>query len=161
MATQEQGAWVFRVLGVWTSTDTAGSGAAPQAPATPGKKLPPGELLALFRDAKDEVDIGLNKLQAALRATEDEDLIRIADYGMYGMTNGEGVGLMKALFELRGATPDRQEAASKAARAAASAYKAAVFKHVLVDLVDRNPFGVEVGIKAKLGPALDTIANAA
>lgn len=127
----------------------------------PGAHTPAAELLARFVSAKEEVDSGLTRLQAALRDTGDEDLIRIADLGMYGMTNGGGVGLMKALLDLRGATPDRQEALSKAAREAALAYKAAVFKHVLVDLVDDNPWGVDVGIKAKLGPALDAIAQAA
>ncbi len=119
------------------------------------------DLLALFRDTKEDVDAGLSKLQEAMRATQDEDMIRIADLGMYGMTDGEGVGLMKALFELRGATGDKRATAAKAARDAAAAYKAAVFKHVLVDLVDANPYGVPVGIRAKLGPALDTIATTA
>ncbi len=122
---------------------------------------PSADLLALFRDAREEVDAGLNKLQEAMRGTQDADMIRIADLGMYGMTDGEGVGLLKALMDLRGAAPEQRAASSRAARAAAAAYKAAVFKHVLVDLVDANPFGIAVGIKAKLGPALDTIAATA
>lgn len=167
MATQDQGAWVYRVLGVWTAVGDAPQGAEPHtAPATPGSTAPapeghlaPAELLALFRDAKEEVDTGLNELQKKMRETENEDMIRVADYGMYGMTSGEGVGLMKALFDLRAAAPDRRDAMAKAARDAAAAYKAAVFKHKLVDLVDRNPFGVKVGIKVRLGAALDTIAR--
>jgi hypothetical protein len=119
------------------------------------------ELLALFRDAKETVDAGINRLQAAMRDTQNEDLVRIADIGMYGMTNGEGVGLMKALMELRGAAPERREALAKATRDAAVAYKQAVFGHKLVDLVDNNPWDVPVGIKATLGPALDIIATAA
>jgi hypothetical protein len=122
---------------------------------------PSADLLALFRDAKEEVDTGLTALQEAMRGTQDEDLIRIADLGIYGMTDGKGVGLMKALMDLRGAAPEQRAASSRQARDAAAAYKAAVFKHVLVDLVDANPFGIPVGIKAKLGPALDTIATTA
>jgi hypothetical protein len=136
-------------------------GTSPQPGPQPSELTPAAELLARFVSAKEGVDTGLSRLQSALRDSGDEDLIRIADLGMHGMTDGEGVGLMKALIELRGATPDRQEAMSKAAREAALAYKAAVFKHVLVDLVDDNPWGVEVGIQAKLGPALDAIAQAA
>jgi len=152
MATQEQAAWVQRVLGI---------GAAMATPAVPAAKMPAAELLALFQDSKDEVDMGLSRLQAEMRNSDDVDLIRIAAYGMFGMTYGEGVGLMKALFELRAATPVQQPAALAAAAEAASVYKKKVFEHKLIDLVDRNPFGVEVGIKAKLGAALDTIANAA
>jgi hypothetical protein len=133
-----------------------------KGPATGGQTaIPPDKLLALFRDAKDDVDSGLNKLQEALRATGDADLLRIAEYGLYGMTDGAGVGLMKALFNLQAAKPDTRDALYAAARAAAEAYRTAVFADEAVDLVDNNPFGVEVGIKSKLGPALDAIANAA
>jgi hypothetical protein len=126
----------------------------------PGTHRPAEDLLTLFRDAKETVDTGLSQLQTAMRDTGNEDLVRIADIGMYGMTNGEGVGLMKALMELRGAPPGRRDGQAKAARDAAAAYKQAVFSHKLVDLVDDNPWGVQVGIKATLGPALDAIAAA-
>ena len=131
------------------------------AATSPTPNEPPPDLLALFRDAKEEVDEGFNKLQAAMRGTEDEDMIRIAELGMYGMTDGAGVGLMKALMELRGASPDRRAALGKAARDAAAAYKAAVLGHVLVDLVDANPFGITVGLQTRLVSALDTIATTA
>lgn len=159
MATDQQNDWVTRVLG-FSITDQTASAQAGRRASAPGR-MPARELLALFRDAKDEVDEALNKLADAMRATGDVDFVRIADYGMYGMTNGQGVGLMKALLELQSATPDTQESLSKAARDAASRYKAVVFSHKLADLVDANPFSVPVGLKAKLGPALDTIASAA
>jgi len=140
----------------------AGAGSNPAPTAAPGGgPVPNGdELLALFRDAKEEVDAGISKLQEALRATEDVDFIRIAEYGIYGMTNGEGVGLMKALIDFRKASAEQQGPLLQAVRSAAVAYKAAVFKHPLADLVDENPFGVSVGMKALLGPALDRIAAA-
>jgi hypothetical protein len=146
-----------RAAGAATATTpTPASGPA----ATP-KATPATDFLAVFRDAKDEVDAGLDKLAHALRQTGDVDMIRIADFGLNGLTDGQGVGLMKALFDLRAASPDRREAFAKAARDAAAAYKAAVFADKVVDLVDANPFGIEVGIRSKLGPALDTIAKAA
>ena len=138
----------------------AGLGHAVSPAPAPAQAASPADLLALFRDAKEDVDSGITQLQAELRATDDVDLIRIADYGLYGMTNGEGVGLMKALLDLRGAPPDQIEPMTQAARDAAVAYKAAVFRHPLADLVDENPFGVTVGLRAKLGPALDRIAAA-
>jgi hypothetical protein len=142
--------------------DHAGRAAnQPDGAATQARTAPGTDFLAVFRDAKEEVDEGLNKLARALRETRDVDLVRIADYGLYGMTEGQGVGLMKALLDLKAASPDRREALAKDARAAAAAYKAAVFADKAVDLVDANPFGIEVGIRAKLGTALDTIATAA
>ena len=45
-------------------------------------------------------------------------------------------------------------------REAAVAYKAAVLSDKIVDLIDANPFGVKVDIKATLGSALDRIASA-
>lgn len=135
--------------------DAGGAGGA-----RAGSAVDPDELLATFRDAKDDVDAGLNKLGAALRATGDVDMLQIADYGLFGMTEGGGVGLLKALFDLRGAGPERREAALQAARQAAAKYRAAVLSDGIVDLVDANPFGVEVGIKSKLVAALDKIASA-
>jgi len=148
MPSQEQTAWIARVLGV-----------SLRPPST--ARMPAGELLAQFRDAKEAVDSGITKLQAALRDTGDEDLVRVAEYGLYGMTGGQGVALMKALMELRTAPQDKQDAMAKAARQAATAYKAAVVEHALADLIDDNPFGVDVGIQARLGPVLDTIIRAA
>ena len=149
MATEEQNTWTARVLG-YSST-----------PKAPGARLSPDELLIIFRDAKEEVDPSISKLQSEMRATGDVDLIRIADYGMFGMTSGQGVGLMTALIDYRAAPPEKRDAAMKAVRDAAVAYKTAVWGHKLVDLVDENKLGVTVGIKSKLGPALDTIASAA
>ncbi len=149
MPTEAESAWVARVLGIEAGTDSSA-----------GKDPQPSDLLALFRDAKDEVDAALERLRGALRDTEDEDLIRIADLGLFGMTDGEGVGLMKALFEWRAASPEQRAARAKAAAAAAKAYKDKVFAHKLAGLVEANPFGVPVGLKSRLGPALDAIARA-
>jgi hypothetical protein len=138
--------------------------ATPGAPQAGGKQQMGDDLLATFRDAKDEVDAGLNKLQEALRETEDPDMLRIAELGLYGLTGERGltVGLTRALLDLRSAAPDARAAKMKAARDAATAYKTAVLAEgAMVDLVDKNPFNVTVGIRSKLVAALDTIANAA
>jgi hypothetical protein len=127
----------------------------------PAEPHDPDEFLTLFRDAKDEVDAGLERLRGALLATGDDEMARIAEHGVYGMTNGGGVDLMKVLFDLYGTPKDEAGPKLDAARQAAAAYKAAVFADGTIDLVDNNPFGVEVGFRAKLTPVLDMIANAA
>lgn len=132
----------------------AGASTAPRPAATED----PAALMTLWQNAKDAVDTGLNKLSAALRSEGDPDLDRIAELGLFGMTNGTGVGLNKALLEYRGAPPEKRPSAGKALRDAALAYKNAVFAHPLADMVDDNPWGVEVALRAKLGAALDTIA---
>ena len=145
MGSEVQDAWVARVLGVVMGSQATPAGADE-------------DYLALFRDAKDAVDVGLSKLADSMRETEDEDFIRIADRGLYGLTNGEGVGLMKALFEVQRAPADQRGNAISKMRGTAAAYKKAVFDHPLSALVDENPFGVEVGLRSKLGAALDKLA---
>lgn len=77
---------------------------------------------------------------------------------MLSVADREGAGLMTALFELSAAGPEQMAAGVEAARKAAVVIRKAAMGRVLMDLVDRNPFGVEVGIRAKLGGALDWIA---
>lgn len=148
MANTEQNTWVSRVLGV--------SAAAPLTPSPT-----PGELLVQFRDAKEAVDAGIARLQAALRDTGDEDLVRVAEYGLYGMGGGQGGRLVTTLMDLRAAPQNKHEATAKAARQAAAAYKAAVLGHPLAELLDANPFGVDVGLQARLAPVLETIMHVA
>jgi hypothetical protein len=143
--------------------DQTGEQATVAAQSSNGQQPNGDDLLTTFRDAKEEVDAALNKLQAALQETGNPDMVRIAEFGLYGLTGagGQGVGLMRALLALRAATPDKREAMAKAASGAAAAYKAALLSDTaLIDLVDQNPFNVPVGIRSKLVAALDLIANA-
>ena len=118
-------------------------------------------LLALWQDAKDEVDAGINQLVAALRAEKDPDLDQIADRGLIGVTGGNTVKLMAAFLELRGATAETRPKAAGVLRKAAESYRSTVFAHPLIDLIDNNPWGVQVGMKSRLEPVLDTIIREA
>ena len=68
-----------------------------------------GDVRAIWRDAKDAVDDGLNRLAAELRTYEDPDLERIADFGLFGLGTGENVALNKALIEFSGVRPGAGE----------------------------------------------------
>lgn len=134
--------WVSRVLGV-PMPDPAGG------PATP--------LLPLWLDAKDDVDARLGRLQGALRGFGDPDLDRIAEYGLNGVTGTRSVGLMVALREAD--APGADGRARRKAADAISAYRSFLDDSDVVQLIDSNPFGIEVGLKTTLGRALDTIAR--
>jgi hypothetical protein len=136
--------WIRRVLGVSVSTPTA----------TPG---PRAKLLPIWIDAKEEVDAGIAKLQNALRATGDQDLEQIAKFGLYGATEGESVQLMVALREADSGQAD----ALKKVVAAVHDYQAFLDGAVIVDLIEDNPFGVEVPLRKRLGAALSELEQLA
>lgn len=146
-ASGSQADWVKRVLGL----DLA-------ARATPPRQEP-ADLNAIWRDAKEATDQQLNVLAGKLRATGDPDLVRIADFGLFGIGGGRGinVALRKALLEYGVAAPERRPAAARQVRKAVADYRTAITGNPGVALIDRNPFGVTVGLGPRLGAALDRI----
>lgn len=82
--------WVKRVLGIEITVIATVSGA--QGSTGPRPKLTP-----IWGDAKEEVDAGISRLQAALRETGDDDLEQIAEFGLFGASDGENVALTVAL----------------------------------------------------------------
>jgi len=153
VANEEQNAWVKRVLGV----DTGAFAAPPGSPELNAAEVDPG---ALWREAKEATDERLNILASKLRNTGDPDLVRIADYGLFGISNGGkgiNVALNKAMFEYVAAVGDRRAQAAAKLRKAAQDYRATLASNEAVKLVDNNPFGVDVAVLATLGAALDRI----
>ena len=141
MATNEQSKWVERVLGV----------AMPMAAPPSG---PRAKLLPVWIDAKEDVDAGIGKLQAALKATQDEDLQQIVEYGLYGATTGQAVRLMAAL---RDADASNDPAMLKKLGGAVASYREFLAGAPIVDLIEDNPFGVTVPLRRVLGGALDEL----
>lgn len=143
MATVEQAAWVARVLGV-----KAG-------PArTPG---PWTKLLPIWRDAKETIDGDITKLQAALKATNDDDLQQIAEYGLYGATTGEAVQLMAALRDAD-AKDGAPETLGKLAGAVED-YREFLDGAPIVALLEKNSWQ-NVPMRRVLGKALDELERA-
>jgi hypothetical protein len=132
-------AWVARVLGVRIPE--------PKNDGTP--------LLPLWLEAKEQVDGAIGRLQGTLRGFDDPDLTRIAEFGLNGITGRASVGLMVALREADTAGAD-QQARKKLAEAVAS-YRSFLDGSPTVALIDDNPFGVSVSLRATLGGALDAI----
>ncbi len=126
------------------------------------KQLETADPAEIWRDAKDTVDEQLNKLAERLRKTGDVDLIRIADFGLFGITAGGGanVALAKALLQYRGAAGAGRGAAADGVRKAVDGYRSVVQQSAVVRLIDKNPFGVPASVAATLGQAFDRIERA-
>lgn len=146
MPTNEQSKWVERVLGVAMPQSVNLAASAPSGPRP--------KLLPLWIDAKEDVDAGIGNLQAALKATQDEDLLQIVEYGLYGATTGQAVRLMAAL---RDADASNDPAALKKLSGAVASYREFLAGAPIVDLIEDNPFGVTVPLRRVLGGALDEL----
>ncbi len=138
----ETSAWVVRVLGIDVSDGTRPGG--DQA-----------RLLPIWTDAKEEIDAGIGQLQQVLSGSERPGLRLIAEYGLIGLTQRENVGMIVALRNFDAdpaAEPARQQAIS-----AAQAFRAVLATHPVMKLLEDNPFGVALPVRARLGGALDAI----
>ncbi len=135
--------WISRVLGF----DLGAGKTAGPAP----------KLLPIWIDAKERVDVSIGKLQDALRAAADDDLNQIAEFGPYGVTEGESVRLMVALREAdSGAEGGRAKVLD-----AVDDYRDVLDGAPIVDLLENNAFGVVVPLRKTLGAALSELERLA
>lgn len=141
-----QDAWVRRVLGAALATAQAevssGARSSDQSPAVQ------------WRDAREEVGAQIARLQDAMRGTDHPVLKRIADRGLNAITGRLQVGLQVALMEL-----DRPDAggAAQTARAALADMRGFLQSDRIVPLLEANPLGVAVSIRAPLTAAIEAI----
>ena len=134
--------WLTGFLGIDIADEEAGSDVS---------------LLAIWLAAKETVDIGLGRLQAVLREFGDPELDQIAELGLNAVTDKSSVGLMVALREADAAGTDLA-ARARLAKAIQS-YRSFLKENTIVQLIDANPFGVSLSLKATLGGALDSLAR--
>jgi hypothetical protein len=140
----EQKAWVTRVLGFQGTPE-----------ATTGPDLP--KALAGWQAALERLDHQIAALQSVLRDAPDDDLQRIAEFGLNAMTMNHKVRLQAALID-GGAAPDQRIA--KLALTATDAFAAHLRDDPRIAACDSNPFGVAMSIQATLLPALGTLHTA-
>jgi hypothetical protein len=145
MADAKKTDWVSRTLGVQFQRRQPSAG-------------PREKLLPIWVDAKETVDAYITRLQEALREQEDEDLESIAEFGLYGVTTGQSVGLMAAL---RDADSSGSAQAYEKVQDAVEDYRDYLEGAPIVDLVEDNPFGVQVPLRGTLIPALDELERIA
>lgn len=165
--TDEQRIWVAHVLDIDFGDD---DGIEPEdeemeaeefeeissGPDKPALSVPRTPLLPIWIEAKEDLDTDIDTLQRKLRADGDEGLLRIAEYGLHKVTEGNSVRLMAAL---------RDADSAKSPEAVAKAYDAVqAFRTFLttpgVDVIEDNPVDVDVPVRRKLGKALDQLTSA-
>lgn len=138
-----QHAWIKRVLGV----DPKVSGGGGMADLS--------DALAAWRDALETVNGQVSDLQKVLRASPDDELHDIAEFGLNAMTGNYRIKLQAALLE----APDNPVKAAAASRLAGS-FAAHIAADKRIAASDANPFGVSMSIRATLGPALAALQKA-
>jgi hypothetical protein len=169
-ATNEQRAWIQRVLGLsfaamGTDEDETEDfeiedheiediSTEPEKPQL--LSIPKQPLLPIWVAAKVDLDGDIDKLQRALREDGDEGLLQIAEYGLHKVTEGNSVKLMVAL---RDADSAKNEKAIAKVYDAIQAFRAFLTNSESVDIIEDNPVDVYVPVRAKLGAALDQLAR--
>lgn len=117
--------------------------------------------LEVWTTAKEATDGAISALQARLGQIADPDLERIAKFGLNGITEGNQTALMKHLIEFRQSSGEARAKAAAALRNQAAAYRSFLQSSELVDLCEKNPFGVAVDLRGPLGSALAEIERLA
>lgn len=118
------------------------------------------EAKSTWQNAIDTVNGQLEKLAAALREANDEELKDIAEFGLNAVTNNHRVRLQAAMMDV-----DDAKAEALASKAARASNLVLDFRdHLEVDervqACDENPFDVTVTIRAELVPALTMLEEA-
>ncbi len=154
-ATNVQNAWVDRVLGY-------------RFVRSPTRRLvrkPPSAFISIrgreiWCATRAKAGAEISALCAHLSGTTDPELQRIATFGLNGATGKLSVSLLVALSEADAATVDQRPMALAKARDLIGEYRSFLQQNRLVRLLDENPFGVAVSIRATLGAALSEIDQA-
>ncbi len=155
MALDAKAAWVGRVLGIEVGNATPV--AAPFDEAAFRKDF--RAALDAWRAASDSVDAQINELRTVLRDTGDKDLLRIAEFGLNGITGTRKTGLLVALREIGGASGPNVIPLARKAVLAADAFRGFVQSDPRVRACDDYP-KIKTPIGPTLGRALGALAQA-
>ena len=129
----------------------AAANAGPAAAAKP---------LQVWLDAKDDANEQIGKLQTAMRSLRHPLFDRVADQGLNGITGRLQVGLQVALTEVDHASGTARAAAQTKARAVVADFRNFLTTDPVLPVLEKNPLGVKVTLRAGLGQALDAIDKA-
>ncbi|MCW1917490.1 hypothetical protein NX862_01860 [Rhodobacter sp. KR11] len=116
--------------------------------------------LPVWMAAREVADQDIDALQKALRGHKAPIFAKIADAGLHGITSGELTRMQAALMDLDRAAPaDRPKAAART-RAAMTQMRGFLDGNPGLALLERNPFGLTIGLRQTLGRALAQIETA-
>jgi hypothetical protein len=159
-------AWVTRVLGV---SVTAGADGAANAPLDKAMRGGPGDRarqaasakpLQTWADAKEAAGVQIGRLQAAVRGLDHPLFSLLADKGLNGITGRLQAGLQVALTEVESTEGAARNKAREKAHAAVADFRDFLRTDPVLPLVEDNPLGVTITLRADLGQALEVIEQA-
>lgn len=114
-------------------------------------------LLGIWEDAKAMADAGIEKLQVAMRASDEPAAQQVAEFGLLGFTEGRNTSLMRAFLEMRSAQGDAIEKSVEKLKVAAQDYRTFLSEHPAFQLFENNPLGIPVKVRGPLTQALQQI----
>lgn len=142
----KQDDWVQRVLGVPVPASGTVDMAALKTAAS------------ALNDAFVAVGQQIGELQSLLRASDDGDLRRIAEFGLNAMTANHRIKLQAALIDVTAGAP-APGVLQKAAGLAGN-FLRHLESDFRVSATDANPFGIKVAMRSTLGPPLRALQAA-
>ena len=156
--TDPKAEWVRRVLGITVGAARADAAPKPGAP-------PNGNTAARWQAARagwlaagEAADGQIAELQKVLRASGDDTLAEIAEFGLNGITGNLRVPLAAALIELGAGDPAAMQKAGPKALGIIGDYRKFLDTSEAIEVCDGNPFGAKVALRATLGGALQELA---
>jgi hypothetical protein len=144
----ERTRWVSRVLGI-----VPGDAVSPSR----GVETP---LQPIWADAADKATGELEQLQAAIRAMRTPTAAVVARKGIGGLIRRIRDGVGPSLVALDEAPVDKRAKMIEDARRGVSEMRAFVGSHPALPMLERNSFGIAVGVRATLSHALDELDKA-
>lgn len=115
--------------------------------------------LRLWRDAKQSADSGLYALLSEMRKRNHPDFAAIAQTNLSAAIYGDPQKILTALTRLDPAA-DADGAGAGTLRAEVDAYRQFLRTNAAISVLEQNPLGVSVSIRAPLTAALDRMEDA-
>lgn len=112
-----------------------------------------------WADARDAVSVSLESFRSKLSAEDDPNLKRIAEHGLSGITDGNNVALMAALFGYNTSSSTDRPKNAKIVQQRIDEYRKFLASSSLITLCENNPFG-QIDIRGPLKIALDKLEAA-
>lgn len=159
-AETNQNEWVFRVLGVQSPQQEDEEFEAELEEVGLDLSDIWEAARSSFESATESVNGQISALQSALRASEDDELVEIAEFGLNGITGNTRVPLQAALMEAGSGSKENLIAAAPKIEKAAQAFINQLATDPRVAACDDNPYGVPMSIYDTYNGAIQEVLTA-
>lgn len=134
-------------LGVSIDAVQSGTGAGPDV----------GSVMAVWRDAKDQMDRNITALTSAMKNHGHPVYKSLAEFGLGGVLEGANARIVAALVDFDGAPAETRADVGNTLAKTISSVRESIGKGKAIDLLDQNPFGISMDLRATLESAFDEI----